>query len=110
MDLTDIQFLAVTSRLPKKFRARHFGIDYDFRQDEAVNLPVEAARHIFGFGEDDKSRALHRLGWLTHTEGLEEALAKLENIEFEPVKQVFELADAKPRAKRADAAAEGKAS
>jgi hypothetical protein len=110
MDLTDIQFLEVTSRLPKKFTARHFGIDYTFKQNEPVNLPVEAAHHIFGFGDDDKTPALHRLGWLTHTEGMEEALAKLGSIEFEPVKQVFELAS-KPRAgKRQEAATEGKAS
>jgi hypothetical protein len=109
MDLTDIQFLAVTSRLPKKFSARYVGIDYVFRQGEAINLPIEAARHIFGFGEDDKTRALHRLGWLTHTEGLEQALEKLNEIEFEPVQQVFELAT-KKGGKREAVTIEGKAS
>jgi hypothetical protein len=110
MDLTDIQFLSVTSRLQKKFRARYVGIDYDFRQNEAVNLPIDAARHIFGFGEDDKTASLHRLGWLTHTEGLEEALEKLSKIEFEPVQQVFELASKAKSKQREGATIEGKAS
>jgi hypothetical protein len=97
MDIEGIQFLQVTSKLPKKFSARFHGVEYVFATGEPVTMPLEAARHIFGVGEDNKLPAFHRLGWVTVTAQLESAMKKLKDIKFEPVKQVYELSQAMER-------------
>ena len=87
----ELQYLAVTSKLPKAFTAKFHGVEYLFKPGRSVNMPVDAAKHIFGFGDDDKTRSLHRLGWLTLSNDMEGALEKLEQITFLPIEQVFEL-------------------
>jgi len=91
MDLEGVQFLAVTSNFPKKFRGRFHGTDYLWKPGDTVNMPVDAAVHIFGFGEEDKTRALHRAGFLTTMEEMDAAMEKLGQFSFAPVEQVFEL-------------------
>jgi hypothetical protein len=44
---------------------RFDGIDYFFPSKEKVQLPVEAAEHMFGFGKPDKTETLVRMGWAT---------------------------------------------
>lgn len=88
--MEEIGFLRVTNRTGEPFTARFHGEDYEFGEDP-VDLSVEAAAHLFGFGVEDKTRALHRLGWLTASQQMPAALAKLAKIAFEPVQQVFEL-------------------
>lgn len=87
----DFQHLVVTSKLDKPFKARFHGVDYEFKRGKGVEMPVEAAAHIFGFGEEDKTRALHRLGWLTTTEGMEAARERLDRIDFLPADQIIEI-------------------
>lgn len=50
----------------EKLEARYDGKDFEFPADPKVVTPLgeDAARHIFGYGEKDKARALMRLGWL----------------------------------------------
>lgn len=38
---------------------------YDFPPKERVAVPVEAAIHMFGFNNPDKTEALTRIGWAT---------------------------------------------
>lgn len=42
---------------------RFNGQDYEFPPGEKVLLTQDAARHMFGFGNPDKSEALIRQGW-----------------------------------------------
>jgi hypothetical protein len=39
------------------------GDSFDFPPGEKVLLPVEAAKHMLGFGRSDKTETLTRLGW-----------------------------------------------
>lgn len=39
------------------------GESYLFRPDEKTPISVDAARHMFGFGNPDKTETLIRLGW-----------------------------------------------
>ena len=39
------------------------GVEYDFPPAERVIVPVDAAVHMFGFNQPDKSSVLARLGW-----------------------------------------------
>lgn len=41
------------------------GEDFDFPPGERVQVPVEAAVHMFGLGLEDKTDVLVRLGWNT---------------------------------------------
>jgi hypothetical protein len=52
----------VTNRNPKPHRDRYDGKEYLFLPNEAVAIPVEAARHFFGYGLPDKTEALQRMG------------------------------------------------
>lgn len=66
----------------EKIVGRFDGKDYVFEKGVTVALSDEAATHIFGYGMDDKSRALIRLGWLANSTGLETAMARMDNVQF----------------------------
>lgn len=70
--------------------ARYDGQDFEFKPDVAVALSDEAATHIFGYGLDDKTRALIRLGWLANSTALSEALKRLDDFVFSEAKVVFD--------------------
>ena len=44
------------------------GIVYDFPPKERVAVPVEAAVHMFGFNQKDKTDTLQRLGWASQVD------------------------------------------
>lgn len=100
MDLEGVQFLAVTSNFPKKFKGKFHGVEYEWKPGATVNMPIEAAAHIFGFGEEDKTRALHRAGFLSTVEDMDAAMEKLGMFSFAPVEQVFEIAGTRARRAR----------
>jgi hypothetical protein len=58
------------------------GVPFEIKYGEKKQIDEIAARHIFGLGEQDKERALVRLGWLRNLGregpgGWDEAMAKL---------------------------------
>lgn len=63
-------------------KARYDGQDFEFKPGVTVALSDDAATHIFGYGLDDKSRALIRLGWLVNSTQYEAALERLDEIQF----------------------------
>jgi hypothetical protein len=71
---------------------RYNGRDYLFPYGQPVNVPVDVARHIFGFLLDDKSGALSRLGWARTSDEVTEALERLGNIRFEDLPELMEAA------------------
>ena len=58
-------YVFVTNRNAFPHEDRYDGRDYFFPQGEKVQVPVEAAVHMFGFGLADQTDALVRLGWAT---------------------------------------------
>jgi hypothetical protein len=63
------------------------GVPFEIVGGEKKHIDEIAARHIFGFGEDSKERALTRLGWLrsggkSGPGGWDEAMAKLGQFVF----------------------------
>lgn len=71
--------------------SRYDGQDFEFKPGVTVALSDEAATHIFGYGLDDKTRALIRLGWLANSTALNDALKRLDEIQFfAEAKVVFE--------------------
>jgi hypothetical protein len=63
-------------------KGRYDGKDYEFKPGVTVALSDEAARHIFGYGEDDKTRSLIRLGWLANSTHYDQAASRLDSIQF----------------------------
>lgn len=83
-------YVQVTNSTDEPIEGRFAGVDYVFPLGEAVALPIMAARHIFGFGMEDKTAAILRLGWANlsldpKADGKKLALARLTRIKFEEI-------------------------
>lgn len=65
-------------------RARWNGVDYEFRPGEPQDIHHVIAAHIFGFGSDDKSAALARLGWAQSSDQFPAAMQRLQHVRFTP--------------------------
>lgn len=74
----------------EKLVALYDGKKHTFEADEKVTTPLadDAARHIFGYGEADKTKALLRLGWISNGANRDEAIARLGKFQFLAVEEV----------------------
>jgi hypothetical protein len=93
-----VSFIRVTNGLNEKVAGRYDGTDYLWKPGDAHDIPIAAAEHIFGFGVEDKSQAMNRLGWMPSSDKHDAAFEKLSMIQFDVVEQVFQLP--KRKAKR----------
>lgn len=69
-------------------------VTYAFPSGEKVLVPEVAAAHMLGFGRQDKTETLVRLGWANtrkDKEGVEEGVRKLANFVFSKAKVVEEV-------------------
>jgi hypothetical protein len=66
------------------------GVVYHFEPGKEIEIPEIAAKHIFGYGDDDKEPYLIRLGWMKMSNQFNEAMEKLALFSFskESVKPV----------------------
>lgn len=55
------------------------GVKYAFEPGKTVEIPEFVAGHIFGYGFEDKTPHVVRLGWAKTTNDIPGALANLEN-------------------------------
>ena len=62
--------------------AKYDGQNYEFKPGIVTAISEEAAAHIFGYGEADKKRALHRLGWVNWGGQLDAGMEKLGSFVF----------------------------
>ena len=79
----------VTNNSSKLLKDGFAGVFYEFKPNETVEIPSEAAHHIFGYGEKDKAHYVTRLGWSVSQNDLEEAINRLNTewvISVEPPK------------------------
>ena len=79
----------VTNRSDKPLKDGFAGQFYEFKPGSTVELSEEVARHIFGYGDENKEPYLARLGWAKTTNDLEEGLKRLAQWELstEPPKK-----------------------
>ena len=75
----------------KSFVARFDGRDYKFEMGKPIDIPIVAARHIFGFDLEDKTQALNRLGWARSSDEIEAGLEKLDKVKFEEPPDLIEV-------------------
>jgi hypothetical protein len=66
------------------------GTVYHFEPGKEVEIPEIAAKHIFGYGDDDKEQYFVRLGWMKMNTDLPRAKERLAEFSFsnEPAKKV----------------------
>lgn len=74
--------IGVKNNLSERVKGRYNGEDFVFEPGVTRALTEDAARHIFGYGEKDKTRALLRLGWIPNGANREAALEQLGKIQF----------------------------
>jgi hypothetical protein len=79
------EFVRVTNETGELITGRFASDDYEFPPGEATDIHLAAAAHMFGFGEEDKSRALARLGWVHSSADIRPAMERLGHIKFEDV-------------------------
>jgi len=53
------------------------GVFYEFLPGKTVEIPEEAAQHIFGYNDPDKAPYLARLGWVRNTGEMQAGLERL---------------------------------
>ena len=69
---------------------RFNGKDYKFEQGKPIDVPEVVAAHVFGFGIEDKTQCLNRLGWARSSDEIEAGLEKLGNVIFEDPPELVE--------------------
>lgn len=72
----------VRNNSDQTFTNRYDGEDISIKPGAALEIEVSAATLIFGFGEDDKTRCLRRLGWAFSHDKMAEANERLGKFSF----------------------------
>ena len=69
---------------------RFEGVEYTFETNKEIEISLEAAKHIFGYGDDNKEPYFVRLGWMKMNTDLPRALQRMAEFSFstEPAKKV----------------------
>jgi hypothetical protein len=79
----------VTNRSDKPLKDGFAGQFYEFKIGSTVEISEEVAKHIFGYGDENKEPYLARLGWAKTANDLDEGLERLSKWELstEPPKK-----------------------
>ena len=80
----------VVNRNKFPLRGRFAGQDYVFEPGKGTHLSMEAVRHIFAFGSENKAGALNKLGLLFPGGTLEKAMEAYNKITFYEGRMVFQ--------------------
>jgi len=72
----------ITNNSDKKLIDGYDGEKYEFLPGKSIEVPDIVARHVFGFGDDNKLPYLARLGWLTTEADFEKGLERLYKFSF----------------------------
>jgi len=67
----------VTNTGDTKLRDGCGGVFYDFPKNETVEIPLDAAKHIFGYMNPNKEPFLSRLGWVRSFAEIDKGFEKL---------------------------------
>jgi hypothetical protein len=76
----------------KAIKGRYDGRDYVWKPGAHLDVPLIVARHVFGFGADDKAmiNVFHNLGWARTTDDLEVAQERMKLITFSEPPELVE--------------------
>lgn len=85
-----VGYIRITNGNTGVVKGRYSGKDYLFKPNVPLDVPEIVARHVFGFGMDDKSAALNRLGWALVSEDLDKGMEMLGNVAFDDPPEMIE--------------------
>ena len=85
--------LYVTNTLENTIKFDYAFKPYEFPSNQTVEIPEDAARHIFGFGDEDKEPYLVRLGMIKTRLDIPDGVKTLSKIQItsEPPKKNHSL-------------------
>lgn len=83
-------YVRVINQNAEVIHGRYAGKDYVFKPNVPVDVHEVVAHHVFGFGADDKTSALNRLGFLKSSDDLPEANKKLAKVKFTDPPEMIE--------------------
>jgi hypothetical protein len=92
-------YIRVINNNERSIMGRYAGVDYHFKPGNPVDVPEIVAAHVFGFGKEDKTQALARLGWMRTSDELEFGLEKLSKVSFDDPPEMIE-APVQPKRKK----------
>jgi len=72
----------VTNRSDSALTDGYGGIFYEFLRGKPVEVPLHVAKHVFGYGAEDKEPYLARLGWIRSHSDLNSGIEKLSKFEI----------------------------
>jgi hypothetical protein len=72
----------VTNKSDKELVDGYGGVKYTFAPHTTIEIPEEVARHVFGYGEEDKLPYLIRLGWIKSSNDFDTAMELLSKWEL----------------------------
>lgn len=73
----------VTNNTPDKLTVMFAYKELEFPPGKTVEVADEAARHIFGYGDNNKEPYLARLGWIRLHSELEQGMEKLSKFDIQ---------------------------
>jgi hypothetical protein len=76
------ELVYVTNNTDKELYAEYNFVGYKFPVGKTVELTVPAARHMLGYGDEDKEKYLVQLGLIRLHSELEEATERFEKVVF----------------------------
>jgi hypothetical protein len=76
------ELVYVTNNTNKDLYAEYNYVGYDFPVGKTVELTVSAARHMIGYGDEDKEKYLIQLGMIRLHSELEEAMENLKRVDI----------------------------
>jgi len=76
------ELVYVTNNTNKDLYAEYNYVGYHFPVGKTVELTVSAARHMIGYGDEDKEKYLVQLGMIRLHSELEEAMETLKKIDI----------------------------
>lgn len=86
--------IVIVNNSDAEFADRFNGQDFLFPVGKKVLLSEDAARHIFGLGETDKTATFARLGWIRTSGDYESAMLRLGKFAFTSFDPYAQLNDA----------------
>lgn len=78
----------VVNKTDQELASKWHGQDYSFPVSKPVEVPVEVAQNLFGYGLDDKLEFVVRFGWTKISTDLPQALERLAKFEITPDRPV----------------------
>jgi hypothetical protein len=76
------EFVYVTNNFDKELKSEYLYEEFTFPIGKTVKVSVDAARHMLGYGYEDKEKHLAQLGLIRLHSELEEVLEKFKKVEI----------------------------